>query len=99
MPNHSHSEFRTIILLTVTAITAPCGVCLASTPAERIDNLLKCFNRYGQFNGVALVAEDDGFLYRQGFGLANMEWNIPNSRETRFEIASFTKAFTAALTL
>ncbi|HET6891567.1 MAG TPA: serine hydrolase, partial [Pyrinomonadaceae bacterium] len=36
-------------------------------------------------------------IYKKGFGLANMEWNIPNAPDTRFRLGSITKQFTATL--
>ena len=53
----------------------------------------------GEFNGVALVARREKVLYQRAFGLANREWNVPNDPETKFEIGSMTKQFTAMLVL
>jgi CubicO group peptidase (beta-lactamase class C family) len=38
--------------------------------------------RYGQFNGVALAAEDGKVVFEKAFGYANMEWKIPNTKPT-----------------
>jgi CubicO group peptidase (beta-lactamase class C family) len=38
-------------------------------------------------------------VYRQAFGYANLEWKIPNDLQTKFEIGSMTKQFTALLVL
>jgi CubicO group peptidase (beta-lactamase class C family) len=46
-----------------------------------------------------LVADNGKVLYQKGFGLANMEWNIPNSPDTKFRLGSITKQFTATLIL
>jgi CubicO group peptidase (beta-lactamase class C family) len=35
----------------------------------------------------------------KGYGLANREWNAPNGPDTKFRIASMSKAFTAVLVL
>jgi CubicO group peptidase (beta-lactamase class C family) len=53
----------------------------------------------GEFNGTVLVARDGKILYENSFGYANREWNIPNDLETKFEIGSMTKQFTALLIL
>lgn len=60
---------------------------------------MKQYYEYGQFNGSILVAEKGKVIYKKGFGMANMEWAIPNQPDTRFRIASITKQFTAALVL
>lgn len=75
------------------------SVVLAQEKAERIQEVLALAHKYRQFNGTALVAENGKVIYKQGFGLANMEWNIPNTPDTRFRLGSITKQFTATLTL
>jgi CubicO group peptidase (beta-lactamase class C family) len=67
--------------------------------AKKIDALMKQYHDYGQFNGSVLVAEKGKIIYEKGFGLANMEWAIPNQPDTKFRIGSLTKQFTAALVL
>jgi len=81
-------------------------LCLAAAPAlaqgdkaARIDELLKTYHGYGQFNGAALVAEGGRVIHKKGYGLANMEWNVPVEPDTKFRIGSITKQFTAALVL
>jgi CubicO group peptidase (beta-lactamase class C family) len=66
---------------------------------QKIDGLMKQYYDYGQFNGSILVAEKGKIIYEKGFGMANMEWAIPNQPDTKFRIASVTKQFTAALVL
>ena len=72
---------------------------LAQDKAAKIQEVLSLAHKYRQFNGTALVAENGKVIYKQGFGLANMEWNIPNTPDTRFRLGSITKQFTAALML
>jgi len=71
----------------------------SQTKSQQIDQLLKKYAEYGLFNGSALVAENGKPIYRQGFGMANMEWDIPNAPNTKHRLGSITKQFTAALIL
>jgi len=71
----------------------------AQQKVRKIDALLKQYYDYGQFNGSILIAENGRVVYKKGFGMANMEWNIPNGTDTKFRIASVTKQFTAAIVL
>jgi len=71
----------------------------AQQNVQKIDGLLKQYYDYGQFNGSILVAEKGKIIYEKGFGMANMEWAIPNQPDTKFRIGSVTKQFTAALVL
>ncbi len=62
---------------------------------SRIDRLLKTYQQYGMFNGTALVAEQGQPILKQGYGLAQIEWKIPNAVDTKFKLASISKHFTA----
>lgn len=51
------------------------------------------------FSGAVLVAVDGNPVFRQAYGLANRDWDIPNTPDTKFRLASVTKQFTAAAVL
>src|SRR5918998_1482086 len=72
---------------------------LAQDRAAKIQEVLAQAHKYQQFNGSALVAENGKVVYKGAFGMANMEWGIPNTPDTKFRLGSITKQFTAALTL
>ncbi|HEY1938145.1 MAG TPA: serine hydrolase domain-containing protein [Candidatus Angelobacter sp.] len=67
--------------------------------ASRIEQIMQARSADGDFNGTVLVARGGRVVYQRGFGLANMEWNTPNDVNTKFEIGSMTKQFTALLIL
>jgi CubicO group peptidase (beta-lactamase class C family) len=71
----------------------------ATQKAAKFDEVMALASKYKTFNGAVLVAENGKVIYKKGFGLANMEWNIPNTPETRFRLGSITKQFTATLIL
>jgi CubicO group peptidase (beta-lactamase class C family) len=48
------------------------------------------------FMGTVLVVKDGHALIDQGYGFADLEWNIPNAPTTKFRLGSLTKQFTAA---
>jgi CubicO group peptidase (beta-lactamase class C family) len=72
---------------------------LAQNKAAKIDQLMKVYNSYQQFNGAVLVAENSKVIFKKGYGMANMEWNIPVETDTRFRLGSITKQFTSMLVL
>src|SRR4030095_16947605 len=72
---------------------------LAQDKSAKIQEVLALAHKYRQFNGAALVAENGKVVYTGAFGMANMEWGIPNTPDTRFRLGSITKQFTATLTL
>ena len=67
--------------------------------AERADALVAPYIEAGLFSGVILVAKDGQPVFRRAYGLADREWEIPNTPQTHFRIGSLTKAFTAAAVL
>lgn len=46
-----------------------------------------------------LVSLHDKVLFKKGYGLANREWDIPNTPDTRFRLGSITKQFTSMLVM
>lgn len=91
-------KLKRICILFVATMLAATAV-LAQDAAQKIDDLLKTYNEYGQFNGAVLVAENGKVILKKGYGKANMEWDIPVQPDTKFRIGSVTKQFTAALVL
>jgi len=82
--------FSGLLLLSNKAVLAQ-----ADDPAQQIDRFLRRAAAMHQFNGAALVAQGDRIIYERAFGDANLEWRVPNTVDTRFEIASMTKPMTA----
>ncbi len=71
----------------------------AQTKVEQIEELLSTYEEYGKFNGSVLVSDQGKVIYKKGFGMANMEWDIPNQPNTKHRLGSITKQFTAMLIL
>ena len=93
-----HFAVKTILIgLFIQLITIP--VSFGQTKTEQIDKLMNLYSEYGQFNGSILVADAGKVIYKKGFGMANMEWNIPNQPDTKHRLGSVTKQFTAMLIL
>ena len=64
-----------------------------------IDKYMQAQVTVNEFSGVVLVTSKGRVIYKKAFGYANREWKIPNTVETKFEIGSLTKQFTAAAIL
>lgn len=75
------------------------GIVTAQDKTAKIDEVMTAANKSRLFNGSVLVAENGKVIYKKGLGLAQMEWNIPNTPDTRFRLGSITKQFTATLIL
>lgn len=72
-----------------------------ATNTQRMDDLVRFYADDPQeaFMGVVLVARGPELLFAKGYGMANLEWNIPNTPATKFSIGSNSKQFTAAAIL
>ncbi|MBX2842076.1 MAG: beta-lactamase family protein [Flammeovirgaceae bacterium] len=69
---------------------------------RKIEKINLLFNKYHAeegFAGAVLVADKGEVIYNKGFGLANQDWEISNQPDTKFDIASISKQFTAAIIL
>ena len=86
--------FRRLLL----AIALPMLACdsSAQVPGERLGRVVQPYVDAQMFMGSVLVAKDGKILFSKSYGMADLEWNVPNSPATRFNIASMTKQFTAA---
>ncbi|MGA9588891.1 MAG: serine hydrolase domain-containing protein, partial [Salegentibacter sp.] len=95
----SRKEFAAEKILLLLFLFLAIKPVLAQSEVEKIHDLMQTYHDYGVFNGSVLVAENGKVLYKDGFGMANMEWDIPNTPDTKFRLGSVTKQFTAALIL
>lgn len=71
----------------------------AASPADpalaaSVDAYVAPYAAYHVFSGVIFVAKGDAVLFEKAWGMANYEFNVPNTPDTRFRIASITKRFT-----
>ena len=87
------------VWLSIAIILLAQHAAIAQDHAAKIQEVLALAHKYRQFNGTALVAENGKVIYKGAFGLANIEWNIPNTPDTKFRLGSITKQFTATVIL
>lgn len=71
----------------------------AQDKEAKLSEIMKAYHNYNMFDGAVLVAENGKVIYKDAFGLANREWNIPNKTDTKFMIGSVSKPLTATLML
>ena len=89
----------TLILSVWLLLGFPLVYAQASDKIQAIDQIFRKFAEYESFQGAVLVADRGEVLYQQAFGQANREWSVENTIDTRFNIASLSKQFTAVLIL
>jgi CubicO group peptidase (beta-lactamase class C family) len=67
--------------------------------ASKIDQYVNAQIKVNRFGGSILVARDGKVLASKGYGMANVEHDIPNTPQTKFRLGSITKQFTATAIL
>jgi len=90
------------LLLTVSMTIAGLASCQPSQNdkiRKRIDEIISFRVKNKDFSGSVLIARGDDILFNKSYGLANMEWGVPNTPATKFRLGSVTKQFTAAAIL
>jgi CubicO group peptidase (beta-lactamase class C family) len=89
-------QTKTLLLLPVLM-----GIIIANgqSKQEKLATVMRAYHSYNMFDGAVLVAENGRIIYKGAFGLANREWNIPNTTDTKYMIGSVSKPLTAMLTL
>ena len=65
----------------------------------RLDEVARSYTPHDAFMGAVLVVDGDKVLLDKGYGMASVEWGIPNTPDAKFRLGSLTKQFTATLVL
>jgi CubicO group peptidase (beta-lactamase class C family) len=64
-----------------------------------LDSYMQAHAKVNKFTGTVLVAQKGKIIYKKAFGYADREWKVYNTLQTKFQIGSITKQFTAACIL
>jgi CubicO group peptidase (beta-lactamase class C family)/predicted aspartyl protease len=66
-----------------------------STLARELDGFLQEASKRDAFSGAVLVAKNGQPIFTKAYGLANKAANSPNRADTKFDLGSMNKMFTA----
>ena len=64
--------------------------------SQAIDSIFAEWNKADTPGAALGIIKNNQLIYAKGYGLANMEYNIPNSASSVYRIGSTSKQFTAA---
>lgn len=70
-----------------------------STAPAAMEEFIADYAKQHDFHGTIAVARQGKRTYARSFGLANLAFQVPNTVDTRYKIASITKLFTSVLIL
>src|SRR5437870_1876127 len=87
---------RRSLIAILSLVVLPLAVA-APARADRIDDYIKAEMQKRRIPGLALAVVRNGTVVKmKGYGLANLDHDVPVTPDTVFELASVTKQFTAA---
>ena len=66
-----------------------------ATVDGRLNVAFEKLTRENLFSGAVLIAKGDKVLFEHAYGLASREYGVPNSMDTKFNLASAGKMFTS----
>lgn len=69
--------------------------CFSQNVDKDIDKIFSEWNNENHPGGVISILKKDKIVFSKAYGLANIKYQIPNTTETIFNIASVSKQFTA----
>ena len=75
------------------------GLAYAQELASKLDAFLSGYQKNRAFIGSALIAKGGKVIFEKGYGMSNVELDVPNSPDTKFRLGSITKQFTATAIL
>ena len=84
-----------LFLISFFAITGIHTQTLPDSLRKKIDSLFIELNTPNSPGCAIGVVRNDSLIYAKGYGMANLEYAIPNTPETIFHMASVSKQFTA----
>lgn len=82
---------KNILILFTLIIIPSCSM----NNEDKIDQIFKEYNKLELPGAAVMVIKNGQIIFQRGYGLANIEFNLPINEETNFRLASVTKQFTA----
>jgi len=86
---------KTLLFLLIFTFTLTASAQLDRSVEEDIDQLFVEWNRPNHPGGAVGIVQDGKLVFSKAYGLASLEYLVPNAKGTRFNIASVSKQFTA----
>ena len=83
------------VLLSAIIVVFLCSTAKADTFTDQVDRLFKTWDKPDSPGCALGVIKDGQFIYKHGYGMANLEYYIPLTSRSVFRIGSTSKQFTA----
>ncbi len=97
--NHQSLNLLFIMKIIILLLLLPFTITAQKNYSKLLDEYVQAEFKIKEFNGTVLVMQKGKAIYKKAFGMADREWNIANTLNTKYRIGSVTKQFTAACIL
>lgn len=81
--------------ITLCILLLICSTVIVQT--QHYTKFIDSFAKANKFNGTILIQEKNKLSYQKSFGLADFQFKVANTNDTKYKIASITKFFTSVL--
>ena len=90
------TAFSVVISLSVLLVLAQHTPPSSDNPAKRVDEVFQKMDTTVSPGCALAVIKDSRIIYERGYGMADLDHNVPITPATVFHVASMSKQFTAA---
>ncbi len=91
----SKRTYTLSLMIVFLSITINMSAQLPDSMAQKIDALFAKWNHDNTPGCAVGIVSNDSLIFAKGYGMASLEYNIPITPETPFNLASLSKQFTA----
>lgn len=84
-----------VLFITVFSIKQSFAQTLPDSTIQKIDRLFQKWNTASSPGCTVGIVMNDQLIFSKGYGMANLEYGIPNTPQTIYHMASVSKQFTA----
>ncbi|HEY9283304.1 MAG TPA: serine hydrolase [Pyrinomonadaceae bacterium] len=88
-----------LLLIVCPAFVSVCAQKKPAAPNRSLEKYMERYSTFTDFGGAVLVMRGGKVLLRKAYGLADREWGVANTADTKFRIASISKPLTAVAIL
>lgn len=99
MGTKGFNPLLTVVIILIAAFATNLSAQHMNNQAQQISRLMDAFSNLRHFSGVVLVAQGGEVIFKEAYGLANIEAKISNTVDTKFWISSMSKQFTAMVAM
>ncbi|HUX08117.1 MAG TPA: serine hydrolase [Acidobacteriota bacterium] len=86
-----------VLMLMMVSLAAVAAANQEKSLKDKIDEIVKAEAKYDLFSGAVLVAHEGEVIYSAAVGYADMDHQVKNALNTKFNIGSIGKCYTATL--